>query len=502
MRFIQLLFRLDGPYGIYTRYGGILIGLLVLMFWGFYSQKPETGKKSLLESILENGEIVVLTRNAPTTYYFGSDGEIGYEYDLVKAYAGHIGVEARFETRNTIEAVLQALARGEGHIAAAGLTFTENRRKDFLFGPPYFTVQQQLVCRRGGYLPASIKDMENVTIEVTAASSYAEKLEELAGDFPGLAWRETELTTEEILERVWKGYVNCALADSNIVSLNRRYMPELSVAFPLTETETLAWAMPPEAHELRQSIHEWFDEEGESLSQMLYGRYYAHVEIFDYVDIARFKRRIKTRLPGYREMFEEAGEKYDVDWKLLAAMAYQESHWDPLAQSPTGVRGMMMLTLRTASQLGVENRIDAYQSIMGGARYFANLHERVPEEVKEPDRTWIALAAYNVGMGHVFDARNLARKLGWDPNYWMDFRKVLPLLSQPQYYQNLRYGYARGYEPVRYVKRIRNYYDILNMESRPDDQQPIIEFIETEPESILKELPEEALVVQGSAQLP
>ncbi|MFO8085888.1 MAG: membrane-bound lytic murein transglycosylase MltF [Desulfobacterales bacterium] len=441
-----------------------IMGLLLSAIWLFSGCSPLSGNENdrVLERILEKGKMVVLTRNAPTTYYFGPDGATGYEYDLITAYAAHLGVDVKFETRGTIENVLEALANGEGDIAAAGLTLTEKREKYFLFGPPYFQVQQQLVCRRGGRIPGSIEEIGQVSIEVTAKSSYVERLQELEREVPDLTWQPTVFTTEQNLERVWQGKVDCTVADSNIVSLNRRYMPELVVAFPLSETEDLAWALPPGAHKLEQSIKKWFSQLDDSLSTILYGRYYAHVEIFDYVDIARFIRRIHNRLPSYRKIFKEAGKKYDIDWKFLAAMAYQESHWDPHAQSPTGVRGIMMLTQQTANQLGVENRLDPRQSIMGGARYFSNLYGRIPDGVPEPDRTWITLAAYNVGMGHIFDARNLARKLGKDPDSWVKFREVLPLLAQPQYYQNLRYGYARGSEPVRYVARIRNYYDILN----------------------------------------
>jgi membrane-bound lytic murein transglycosylase F len=443
----------------------VMILLLFFLIPGGCSRPEEKQEKlGKLDAILQNGEMVVLTRNAPTTYYFGPDGETGYEYDLVSAYAEYLGVDIRFETRGTVEEVLQALAAGEGDVAAAGLTLTETRQKDFLFGPPYFQVQQQLVCRRGGNIPRSIENIGEVSIEVTAASSYVDRLKELSEEFPDLDWQAMELSTEQVLERVWQGAVDCAVADSNIVSLNRRYMPELVVAFPVAEIEELAWALPADAHDLKQSMEEWFGSVDELLSTILYGRYYAHVEIFDYVDTARFKRRIQKRLPYYRDIFEEAGEIYNIDWKLLAAMAYQESHWDPLARSPTGVRGMMMLTLRTAGQLGIDDRVDIRESIMGGARYFNDLRGRLPEEIVEPDRTWVAMAAYNVGMGHIYDARKVARELDKDPNLWVEFREVLPLLSQPQYYEDLRYGYARGTEPVRYVRRIRNYYDILNNE--------------------------------------
>lgn len=461
---MKILFFLSlARYHLYILAGLVLAGLLFLLS-PVLNQLFATEKGQVLKSILERKEMIVLTRNAPTTYYYGPDGQAGYEFDLVSAYAEHLGVDFHFNVLKTIEEVLEALAAGQGDFAAAGLTLTESRQDDFLFGPPYFQVQQQLVCRKNGNIPGSIQEMKEVSIEVAAQSSYAQRLSELEDEIPGLSWQEKELATEQILERVWQRKVDCAVADSNIVSLNRRYFPELVVAFPIAEEEKLAWVLPSDAFELKQSMEDWFSQVDDTLSEKLYGRYYAYVQIFDYVDTAKFKRRIQNRLPSYEKIFKQAAQKYDIDWKLLAAMAYQESHWEPHARSPTGVRGIMMLTQPTARQLGVENRLDPGQSIMGGARYFADLYERIPEEVPEPDRTWFALAAYNVGMGHVFDARHLARKLDKDPNSWIEFKEVLPLLAQPEYYRDLRYGYARGGEPVRFVIRTRNYYDILRNE--------------------------------------
>ena len=142
-------------------------------------------------------------------------------------------------------------------------------------------------------------------------------------------------------------------------------------------------------------------------------------------------------------------------------MGYQESHWNPKARSYTGVRGIMMLTQNTASELGIENRLDPLQSIEGGGRYLAKLRSRIDDEVQEPDRTWMSLAAYNVGYGHLSDARKLTSQLGKNPNLWIDVKDSLPLLSQRRYYRNTRYGYARGQEPVNYVQNIRRYYDVL-----------------------------------------
>lgn len=179
-------------------------------------------------------------------------------------------------------------------------------------------------------------------------------------------------------------------------------------------------------------------------------------------EIQTFLKHVTTRLPYYRETFQRAENDTGISWVLLAAMSYQESKWNRHAISPTGVRGLMMLTRSTAADLGIKNRLDPKKSIAGGARYLSQLFKRVPEATYEPDRMFLALAAYNVGMGHVKDAQLLTRRLGKNPNQWDDLKDVFPLLAKKKYYDNLPHRYARGWEPVQYVKRIRAYRKILD----------------------------------------
>nr|CRH05322.1 Putative GH23 : membrane-bound lytic murein transglycosylase F (modular protein) [Candidatus Magnetococcus massalia] len=425
----------------------------------------------IIDEIKKFGEIRVVTRNAPTTYYQGRDRIEGFEYELVLAFAKELGVKVRFIKKHSRAEVLKSLQRGEAHLAAAGLIRREEDQRQFLFGPDYQSVFQQVVCRRGGVRPKNLIKLTEANLSIVRGSAYEARLQELRALVPQLNWRsEDENSVEQILAQVWRGEVDCTVADSHIINLNRRYYPELTVKFPVSAEQQMAWIMPPRALFLQREVKDWFARyKKEGKLAHLHEKYFGFVskgEAYDYVDNRQFIRRLSDRLPRFRRTFMDAGRKYHIPWQLLAAQAYQESHWDPAARSPTGVRGIMMLTRATASTLGIKDRTDIRESINGGAWYLANMRRRLPSTINEPDRTWIALAAYNVGMGHIHDARRLAEHTGLDSNTWRDLRKVLPLLSRKKYYEKLKYGYARGMEPVSYVRKVRHYHDILTRMER------------------------------------
>ena len=445
------------------------LAVMLILLFGCEAKQNEAQKDTRsLEEIRASGKLVVLTRNAPTTLYTDRDEkQSGPEHDLIESFAASLNVEVEYRIKASIKEIIAAVENSEGDLAAAGLTITENRSKKFLFGPPYQDVTQQVVCRRDNVQPDEIEDLVGLNLMVIADSSYVERLQALRELHPQLEWKETTTEdTEQLLRAVWQREIDCTIADSNIVDINRRYFPELIAPLNLNESESLGWMMSAERGDLQQAIADWlqgFEESGELAT--LQERYYGFVEVFDYVDTRKFIRRIKSRYPKYRKYFEEAAAKYELSPLLLAAQAYQESHWRANARSPTGVRGIMMLTLDTARAMGVKSRLDPKQSIFGGAKYLHRLlHNRFAEEVEEPDRTWMALAAYNVGRGHLHDAQTLAREQGLNPHLWSDLKQVLPLLSDKRYYRNLKYGYARGTEPVRYVQRIRDYRLILENE--------------------------------------
>lgn len=418
----------------------------------------------VMNDIRRQGKLIVLTLNSPTTYYLGAeDTPAGYEYDLTKALADALKVDVEYKIADNVEQLLQAINNGKGHIAAAGLTRTDTREQHYLFGPDYKAVQQQVVCHREVKMPQDVNELLAVSILIIAESSYQETLLELQQSDPELKWSSTsELSAEQVLEQVVNKEVDCTVVDSNVFSLNHRYYPTLKAAFPISEKQSLAWVIAPDSAAFQKYLTDWFARiENDSILNIINERYYGYVDMFDFYNNHVYLQRIKTRLPKYESAFQEVAEQYQIPWTLLAAQSYQESHWNAGARSHTGVRGLMMLTQSTAKAMGIKNRVDPYQSINGGAKYLNKLLNRIPEDVADQDRIWFALAAYNVGFGHLLDARELARELGKNPNIWHDLKEVLPLLSQKKYYKKLRYGYARGSEPVKYIDRIRYYQDVL-----------------------------------------
>jgi membrane-bound lytic murein transglycosylase F len=436
---------------------GIALSVPVLM-------RATTDQPTVLDQVKKKGELVVVTRLDPSTYYEGPLGPTGFEYDLAGLFAAHLGVKLKIIVAENFNDILPIVASRQAHVAAAGLTITPARKQRVHFGPAYDQITQQLIYRAGTIPPGAIEDTSGGTIEVVSGSSHAEHLAHIAQIHHEIQWREHHDTSvQELLAAVWERRVDYTIADSNDVRLYQRIYPELRVAFDVAEPELLGWAFPKGGDDsLYHEAEKFFDviSSNGQLSQ-LKERYYGYVKDFDYVGTRLFFAHTKERLEQYAEKFKTAAAKYGHDWRLLAAVGYQESHWNPQAISPTGVRGIMMLTRKTAADMGIRNRIDANNSIEGGARYLQNLKKRIPRHIPDPDRTWFALAAYNIGLGHLNDARRITELRGGNPDNWIEVKRNLPLLMDPAWLKETLYGYARGTEAVRYVERIRSYYDML-----------------------------------------
>jgi len=424
--------------------------------------------KTVLERIQEKESLDVIILNSPTTYYAGSEKELGFDFELIEAFAKSIHVDLNLTIVFTVSEALQKSRDGVGDITVAGLTITKEREKEFSFGPQYHTVQEQLICSNDMYkskrFPRDLEDLRGLNIVVGKDTSYESTLLELQDTVLGLEFNTTdEYSTEQLLDLTHQGEIDCTVADSSVFMINQRYYPKLVRALVLSDRKSLGWIIRDDSDgSLNDALYKWLNSyERSGKMAELRDYYFTFLSIFDYYDTSIFYDRLEKRLPKYRHHFVGAGKKYDIPWMVLAAQSYQESHWNPNATSHTGVRGMMMLTNDTAKLLGVKNRIDVKQSIYGGARYLRVIEQKLPPEIKGKNRWAFALASYNVGYGHILDAQELAKKLNKNPYSWIDIKEVLPLLTQKKYYRKLRYGYARGNEPVKYVDAIQNYHDII-----------------------------------------
>lgn len=438
---------------------GAALGIGILAAGLAACQQAQSG----LVRIERSGELTVVMHGSVTTYVDGPNGPAGFEYDLAQRFARFLGVKLRVVLAARQRDVIPLLRRGKADFAA-GLTIPATLPKGVRFGPPYQQVTQQVIYRRGSPAPQGPADLDDGYLEVAAGSAHERALRALKARYPDLHWVENaHQDNEDILERVWQGRVDYAIADSPEAAYMRRYYPELRVAFDLPHPKELAWAFRRKADDslLRKASDFFRRIQFDGTLAQLIDRYYGHLDDFDYVQTRTFLRHVDSRLPRYVAYFRKAGEHDGLDWRLLAAMAYQESAWNPRAVSPTGVRGIMMLTLATAAHIGVKNRLNPRQSIRGGARYFRHILNEIPDRIAEPDRTWLALAAYNMGFGHLEDARAITQYRGMDPDKWVDVKQNLPLLQKKKWYKSMRYGFARGDEAVTYVERIREYYDQL-----------------------------------------
>jgi len=440
----------------------LCLGLLIITHCALLVR---SAPPSQLEQVLTSGELRVLSSNGPTTFYEGANGLTGFEYNLAKGFADSLGVTLTMVDEPNLGQLLDSVSRGQYDLAAAGLTAIESRQQRLRFSSAYMQVTQQLIYSSRVPAPTSIQDLAGKEVLVVADSAHAERLRELQAEFPDLNWRQVaNAEMIDLLDMIHKGKADYVVLDSNAYELNRYSYPRAKLAFDLSDPQPLAWAFQSTRDQsLFKAAQKYFAriKQDGSLAKVTDKFFNQHIEEVTTGEAMVFAYRLEKRLPQWADEMKKNAEKFNLDWQLLAAISYQESHWKANAKSYTGVRGLMMLTQRTARAMGVSDREDPAQSIYGGAKYFRRVLDRLPKSIEGEDRISMALAAYNQGLGHLEDARVLTQRMGGDPNKWSHVAKHMPLLAKQQYYSQAKHGYARGWEPVKFVKNIRNYHKIL-----------------------------------------
>jgi membrane-bound lytic murein transglycosylase F len=421
----------------------------------------------------QDEKLVVAVRPGPTSWYPGPDGQpAGFDHDLLARFADERKLKLEIVEVGSAAALLAKVAAGEVHIGAGGLyrppaglsriTAADDGPR-VLWTSGFYAVEPVLIYTTDSFKPKDWKDLGGASVAYVEGTGIESSLAKIRKEHPEVQWKPLDLpSADALIAKVSDGNVDYAIVPSIDAAASRNIFLDYDVAFTVGVKRDLAWAVAPLQQKLREELDAFFAQarRGNLLSRLA-DHYYSSTRQVERIDAGAFLERIKSALPEYRNIFQRAQIATGVEWRLLAAIAYQESQWDPLATSETGVRGLMQITEDTARHLGVTDRLNPTAAVVGAAQYVKDLKAKLPARIAEPDRTWLALAAFNIGLAHLEDARILAQKQKLNPDLWSDVKKALPLLALPEYYEDTKFGYARGGMPVAFVDRVRAYYDIL-----------------------------------------
>ena len=429
-----------------------------------------------LEEMQTRQTLMMGTINSSLTYSYDGDNYSGLDYELGKKFATYLKLKLVIKEFDNLDELFTALENDEIDFAGAGLTLTPKRAEKYRSSPPYYYLSQKLVYHKGTYRPRDMSDID-APINVLKGSSHEENINESLEEYPDLVIKVLENEDQEsLLQKIAEKEIEYAIVDSTTLAQKQRYYPSLAEAFTIYEKQPVAWLIrKAQDDSLYSAMIEFMGNQYKSGTiAKIEEKYFGHIGEFDYVDTRTFLKRIDNRLPKYENLFKKYATP-EVPWLLLASISYQESHWDPKARSPTGVRGMMMLTRDTAKFVNVKNRLDPEQSIQGGAKYLSQLIQRLPESIPADEKIWFALASYNIGLGHLLDVRRITKMKKQNPDSWADVKENLPLLHQRKWYTKTRYGYARGREAKHYVDNIREYLKTLTWHAQEQEKALKIE---------------------------
>lgn len=414
-----------------------------------------------------SNELTVLLRAGPATWFVGPDDRgAGVDYDLAQMFAKEEGLALKIVA--TADPIAKLGEEGDGLRLGAGDLYRPDTADKLLYSSAYYAAAPVLIYNSDGFRPESWQDLAGESVGVLEGGGLAAALAKVRADHPEVRWQTITLpSTEAMISQVSDGTLSYAIVASNDAEAARHIYLNFEKSFAVAGRQELVWAFPSTERRLRDRVNGFFTKVNrDGRLQRLIERYFSYGKV-PRLDAGVFQERIKSVLPQLRGAFQRAQEATGIEWRLLAAIAYQESQWDAQATSETGVRGLMQLTEETAQRLGGIDRLDPKASVLAAARYLRDLKDRLPPRIAEPDLTWLTLAAYNIGIAHLEDARILAQKQKLDPDRWSALKKTLPLLALPEYYETARYGYARGTMPVTFVDRVRAYYDILLAQQPP-----------------------------------
>lgn len=456
--------------------------LALFLTLGCEEKKPEPKKKIVvnrdLADIQADGKLKVLTTYSSTSYFLYRGQPMGYEYEMLQRFAEHLGLEIEISISDNIDSMFAQLNKGEVDLVAHGLTITNDRKEEVQFTDYLYLTHQVLVQKKPdnwrkiswSKLQSSLLhdaiELIGDTVSIRQNSAYMQRLDNLSNEMGGKIYIDTlpgDLSTDKIIEMVVDGEIKYTVADNNIANINASYYPILDIDVPISFSQRLAWAVRKNSPELETAVNAWLKAfKKETIYYVIYNKYFENIRGYRNRGSSDYFSLNNNQISKYDKLIKKYAAEIDWDWRLLAALVYQESRFDPTANSWAGANGIMQVMPVTAKELGIEDRSDPEQSLKGGTKFLKILLERFSEIEDSVQRIKFSMASYNCGYSHVIDAQNLAKEENLDPNTWDNgVDEIILKLSDRKYYTHpvVRYGYVRGREPYNYVKDIFERYE-------------------------------------------
>lgn len=442
---------------------GLILLLSVFTVFSILIHNRNIGSDTTaLERIKRTGIVRLITDNSINTYYYHNGHPTGFEYELAFAFADFLNVELDVVVPGWNN-MFTSLEQGKGDFIAAGIVITREGIEKVNFSIPYMTSRQHVIYHKNNSGPEKIQDLASLTIHVNRGTTYHSRISELIKSGISLNYILYEnVPTEELIRMIHDKEIKYTIATDTIALLSRRYYPDIRIGIPIREKEPLAWVVSKKDPEMLKQVNKFLLYAGQTgLIKRITDKYFSTINHSDPFDLKKFHQRIDTRLPEYKQLIYKEAAKYGLDWKLMAAIAYQESQFDPEATSFNNIKGLMQVTKIAAEEMGISNHFNPSENIKAGIQYFDKMLKKFDYLGDDHEKIHFALVSYNVGYGHVSDALKIAEDMGLDPTKWQSLKKTLPLLSKSSYYTRAKHGYTRGLESVQYAERILTYYDIL-----------------------------------------
>jgi len=420
--------------------------------------------KADLADIKQRKVLRVLTRNNAATYFLWRGQLMGFEYELAREFAKNLGVRLEMIIAPTRSDLKQWLRDGKGDVIAASMTIPQTGAPPGIkYSRPYHHVSEVVVTRADDDKLETIDDLSGRKISVRSSSSYWNTLNSYLskGSTFKLVAAPESMETENIIAKVARGDYDLTVSDSHILDIELTWRDDIKGALNIGSDASHGWVVRDDSPELLKAIDQFMKKEYKGLFYNLTRRkYFEQPRTIKQRLEQRAESLKKGQLSPYDAIIKSHSNQYDFDWRMVVAQMFQESRFDPQAKSWAGALGLMQVMPRTAKELGIDRLHNPEQSVKAGVKYLDWLRDRFEPELAVSDRMWFVLAAYNAGVGHVRDARRLAKQKGWEANRWFgNVERAMLLLSKRKYAKAARHGYVRGAEPVKYVREISNRYD-------------------------------------------